>query len=80
MRPDTIKKLAVHHLRVFGCVAYTKVACPHLAKLDLRGLKVVFIGYEPGSKAYRLYDPAGGELMCLAMSSLTKAPCGSGTT
>ena len=54
------KKLAVHHLRVFGYIAYMKVTRPHLAKLDPRGLKVIFIGYEPGSKAYRLYDPAGG--------------------
>ena len=43
-----------------------KVARPHLAKLDPRGLKVAFIDYEPESKAYRLYDPAGGggELTC----------------
>ena len=51
---------------------------PHLAKLDPGGLKVIFI-YEPESKA-RLYDPAGGELTCLATSSSTKAPSGSGTT
>ena len=55
------KKLTVRHLRVFGCIAYMKVARPHLAKLNPRGLKFVFISYEPGSKAYRLYDPAGGE-------------------
>ena len=60
---------------MFGCVAYTKVAHPHLAKLDPRGLKVVFIGYEPGSKMYRLYDPVGGELTCLATSSSMKARC-----
>ena len=45
------KKPVVHHLRVFGCVAYMKVARPHLAKLDPRGMKVIFIGYEPRSKA-----------------------------
>ena len=33
---------------------------PHLAKLDPRELKVVFIGYEPGSKTYRFYDRAEG--------------------
>ena len=54
------KKPVVHHLRVFGCVVYMKVAHPNLAKLDPRGLKVVFIGYKPGSKTYRLYDPAKG--------------------
>jgi len=36
-------------LRVFGCVA--------LGKLDDRGRKVVFIGYQDGAKAYRFYDP-----------------------
>ena len=55
------KRPAVHHFCVFGCIAYMKVTCPHLAKLDPRGLKVVFIDYEPGSKAYRLYDPVGGQ-------------------
>ena len=37
-----------------------KVTHPTIAKLNLKGLKVIFIGYELGSKAYRLYDPAGG--------------------
>ncbi|XP_023536261.1 uncharacterized protein LOC111797484 [Cucurbita pepo subsp. pepo] len=57
------KKPVVHHLRMFGCIAYMKVTRPHLAKLDPRGLKVVFIGYEPRRKAYRLYDPVGGEVV-----------------
>ena len=54
------KKPAVNPFRVFGCVAYMKVTRPRLPKLDPRGLKVVFISYEPGSKAYSLYDPVGG--------------------
>ena len=37
-----------------------KDARPHLDKLNPRGLKVVFIGYEPKSKAYRFYDPTEG--------------------
>ena len=37
-----------------------KDAHPHLAKLDPRGLKAIFIGYEPESKVYRFYDPAEG--------------------
>jgi hypothetical protein len=56
------KKPSVHHLRVFGCIAYMKITRPHLTKLDDRGLKTVFIGYEPGSKAYRLYDPVSGRV------------------
>lgn len=51
------KKPTVRHLKVFGCVAFVKVTRPHLSKLDARGLKIVFISYEEGSKAYMLYDP-----------------------
>jgi hypothetical protein len=54
------KKPTVHHLQVFGCVTYMKITRPQLTKLDDRGLKTVFIGYEPGSKAYRLYNPTDG--------------------
>jgi hypothetical protein len=52
------KKPPVHFLRVFGCVAYIKHLRPHPSKLEDRGRKVVFIGYEEGAKAYRFYDPA----------------------
>jgi transposase InsO family protein len=51
------KKPFVHFLRVFGCVAYIKNVHPHLGKLDDRGCKVVFIGYQDGAKAYHFYDP-----------------------
>ena len=29
----------------------------HLTKLDDRGIQMVYLGTEPGSKAYRLFDP-----------------------
>lgn len=48
---------AVHHLRTFGCVAHVKTT-GHLKKLDDRSKPTIFVGYEPGSKAYRTYDPA----------------------
>jgi hypothetical protein len=38
-------------------VAYVKDTSPHLAKMDARGKKVVFIGYETRSKAYHVFDP-----------------------
>jgi hypothetical protein len=47
----------VHYLRVFGCRAHVKITRPGLQKLDDRSVPAVFLGYEPGSKAYRLYDP-----------------------
>jgi hypothetical protein len=52
------KKPPVYFLRVFGCVAYIKHLRLHPSKLEDRGRKVVFIGYEEGAKAYRFYDPA----------------------
>jgi hypothetical protein len=52
------KKPSVEHLRVFGCVAHVKSAKPFLRKLDDRSTPMVFIGYEQGTKAYRLFDPA----------------------
>jgi hypothetical protein len=51
------KKLSVSHLRFFGCVAHVKLVGPGLNKLADRSSKMVFIGYESGSKGYRLFDP-----------------------
>uniref|UniRef100_A0A8R7P947 Retrovirus-related Pol polyprotein from transposon TNT 1-94 n=1 Tax=Triticum urartu TaxID=4572 RepID=A0A8R7P947_TRIUA len=52
------RKPEVSHLRVFGCVAHVKSARPLLKKHDDQSTPMVLIGYEPGSKAYRVYDPA----------------------
>lgn len=51
------KRPNVEHIRVFGCVGCAKVDSPHLKKLDNRSRALVHLGTEPGSKAYRLYDP-----------------------
>nr|CAE04657.2 OSJNBa0061G20.13 [Oryza sativa Japonica Group] len=51
------RRPSVEHLRVFGCVGYVKTVKPNPRKLDDRGTRMVFIGYEQGSKAYRMYDP-----------------------
>jgi hypothetical protein len=50
------RKPAVSHLRVFGCLAFTK-ELGHISKLDDRSTSGVFIGYAEGSKAYRILDP-----------------------
>ena len=47
----------IKHLRVFGCVVHAKVETTNLKKLDFRSHTLVHLGTEPGSKAYRLYDP-----------------------
>ena len=52
------KKPNVGHIRVFGCVGYTKIDTPHLKKLDDISRSLVHLGTEPGKKAYRLLDPS----------------------
>lgn len=56
------QKPNVQHMRVFGCVAHVKRVGPGINKLADRSTMCVFIGYEAGSKCYRVYDPATGKL------------------
>ena len=51
------RKPDVRFLRTFGCVGHVKTARPQLKKLDDRSTPMVFMGYETGSKAYKMYDP-----------------------
>lgn len=53
----------IHHFRVFGCLSHIKITSPHLTKLEDRSVKGVLLGYEEGSKAYRLYDPIRKKVM-----------------
>jgi hypothetical protein len=53
---------AVGHLRTFGCVAHMKRTGPGITKLSDRSMHVVFIGYEEGRKAYRVFDPVSKKL------------------
>jgi hypothetical protein len=57
------KKPSVRHLRTFGCVAYAKKVGPGVTKLEDRTVPGIFLGYEPCSKAYRVYDPVKKRLM-----------------
>jgi hypothetical protein len=50
-------KLTVEHLRTFGCVVHVKTVKPHLNKLEDRSKRMVLLGYEQGTKAYRVFDP-----------------------
>ncbi|GJW14728.1 zinc finger, CCHC-type containing protein [Tanacetum coccineum] len=58
----TGRKAHLGHLRVFGCVAHMRIVQSHLKKLDNRSMKLVHLGIEKGSKAYRLLDPDTGKL------------------
>jgi hypothetical protein len=51
------RKPVVHHLRMLGCIVYVQNTMSHLKKLEDHDCKMIFIGYESGSKAYRAYDP-----------------------
>nr|GEW10712.1 ribonuclease H-like domain, reverse transcriptase, RNA-dependent DNA polymerase [Tanacetum cinerariifolium] len=51
------RKPNLENLRVFGCIAYAKVPSQRLTKLDDRSSRMVYLENEPGSKAYRLFDP-----------------------
>lgn len=57
------QKPNVEHLRVFGCIGYAKTNSPYLRKLDDRTRTLVHLGTEPGSKAYRLFDPMNRRLV-----------------
>ena len=52
----------VDHLRVFGCLAHVKIVSGNLKKLEDKSKPMAFIGYEKGSKAYRVYDPFTGKI------------------
>jgi hypothetical protein len=51
------EKPLVHYLHTFGYVAHVKQGSKHLGKLEDRNTLMVFIRYEPGSKAWRFYNP-----------------------
>lgn len=53
----TGKRQYFDYIKVFGCMAHMKVPGVHLKKLDDRIKSVIYLGKEPGTNAYRLYDP-----------------------
>ena len=52
------KKPNLSHLCVFGCVCHARTDAVGRKKLDDRSRSLVHLGTEPGSKAYRLFDPS----------------------
>eukprot|EP00170_Pyropia_yezoensis_P002467 contig_10304_g2471 len=45
----------VAHMRTFGCAAFVLTPAKFRRKLDPRGRKGIFVGYEPDTKAYRVW-------------------------
>ena len=50
------RKCDVSRVLVFGCIAYARLPTQLRRKLDDRAHRVRFIGYDKGSKGYRLMD------------------------
>ena len=50
-------------LRTFGYVGHVKNTKPHLDKLEDRSTPMVLLGYEEGTKTYRLYDLKRGKVV-----------------
>ena len=50
-------------LQTFGCIDHVRKMKPVLTKLEDRSTQIVLLGYEEGTKAYRLYDPRGGKVV-----------------
>ena len=69
------RKPDVSFLRTFGCVGHVKKTKPNLAKLEDRSTPMVFLGYERGSKAYRLYDPASSKVVMSRDIVFNEAVC-----
>ena len=57
------RKPSVRHLRTFGCTAFAKRTGPSVNKLADRSIPGVFLGYESGTKGYRVYDPVNKKLI-----------------
>ena len=57
------KKPKVSHMKTFGCTSYVKATGPGLNKLYDRSSKMMFIGYESGTKGYRFYDLSAKKLV-----------------
>lgn len=51
------------HIRVFGCVGHVKTPSNLTRKLDDRSIPMVHLGFEPGTKGYRMYDMAGKKVV-----------------
>jgi len=69
------RKPDVSFLRTFGYVGHVKKAMPNLAKLEDRSTPMVFLGYERGSKAYRLYDLASSKVVVSHDTVFDEAAC-----
>jgi hypothetical protein len=53
----TGRKPSIEHLYTFGCIAYGHIPEATRDKVQPTGRKIIFVGYQPASRQYQLYDP-----------------------
>ena len=53
----------VAHLRAFGCRAWMTIPKQKRRGLEPKGLATIFVGYQPGVKGYRLWDPSSKKVV-----------------
>lgn len=56
-------KPVVCHLRTFGFIAHAKSTLPNIKKLEDQSKPMIFVGYEPSSKAYHTYNLSIGQMI-----------------
>eukprot|EP00794_Sanderia_malayensis_P014480 gene14480-15982_t len=57
------RKPTVKHLRVFGCTAFALKPNPYRRKMEAKSEQMRFVGYQKGTKGYRLYDEKNKHLV-----------------
>eukprot|EP00794_Sanderia_malayensis_P001745 gene1745-1944_t len=57
------RKPTVKHLRVFGCTAFALKPNPYRRKMEAKSEQMRFVGYQKGTKRYRLYDEKNKRLV-----------------
>ena len=57
------KKPTLQHLKVFGCIGHVKKPKNQTTKLSDRSVLMVYLGVEPGSKAYWMYNPKDNKVV-----------------
>lgn len=56
------RKPNLNHLRLFECSGYVLVPSVKRKKLDVKAIKMTFVGYSSEHKAYRMLDTRTGEI------------------
>ena len=57
------RKPTVKHVRVFGCTAFALKPNPYQRKMEAKSEQMRFVGYQKGTKGYRLYDEKNKHLV-----------------